>query len=136
MFPYKGAGPVLKDLLGGQIDLAFDPAPALPQARVGKLRLLAVAALASPRRLPRCADLRGGRFPVAWTAGRISPSTRRSGTPPLASSIELNREVVKLMQEPLDPRALPRARGRPRRADDAGAVRRLRPRRVRSATAS
>src|SRR6185503_8951068 len=42
--PYKGAGPVLKDLLGGQIDLAFDSGTALPQVRSGKLHLLAVAA--------------------------------------------------------------------------------------------
>jgi len=42
--PYKGAGPVLKDLLGGQIDLAFDSGTGLTQAKAGKLRLLATAA--------------------------------------------------------------------------------------------
>src|SRR5256884_3760374 len=40
--PYKGAGPALKDLLGGQIEMAFDPGVGLPQAKAGKLRLLAV----------------------------------------------------------------------------------------------
>jgi len=41
--PYKGAGPALKDLLGGQIDFAFDPGIGMPQAKAGKLRMIAVA---------------------------------------------------------------------------------------------
>ncbi|MFM9966855.1 MAG: Bug family tripartite tricarboxylate transporter substrate binding protein [Burkholderiales bacterium] len=41
--PYKGAGPALQDLLGGQIDMTFDPGVGLPAAKSGKLRLLAVA---------------------------------------------------------------------------------------------
>jgi tripartite-type tricarboxylate transporter receptor subunit TctC len=41
--PYKGAGPALKDLLGGQVHMVFDPGVGLPQAKGGKLRLLAVA---------------------------------------------------------------------------------------------
>jgi tripartite-type tricarboxylate transporter receptor subunit TctC len=41
--PYKGAGPALKDLLGGQIDLAFDPGVGLVQAKAGKLRMIAIA---------------------------------------------------------------------------------------------
>lgn len=41
--PYKGAGPALKDLLGGQIDFVFDPGVGVPQARAGKLRMIAVA---------------------------------------------------------------------------------------------
>ena len=41
--PYKGAGPALNDLLGGQIQLAFDPGVGLNAARSGKLRMVAVA---------------------------------------------------------------------------------------------
>jgi tripartite-type tricarboxylate transporter receptor subunit TctC len=41
--PYKGAGPALKDLLGGHIELALDPGVALPHVKSGKLRMLAVA---------------------------------------------------------------------------------------------
>ncbi|MSQ71212.1 MAG: tripartite tricarboxylate transporter substrate binding protein [Betaproteobacteria bacterium] len=41
--PYKGAGPALNDLLGGQIDLALDPGVGLPHVKSGKLRMLAVA---------------------------------------------------------------------------------------------
>ena len=41
--PYKGAGPALKDLLGGVIHLAFDPGVGLNSARAGKLKMIAVA---------------------------------------------------------------------------------------------
>jgi tripartite-type tricarboxylate transporter receptor subunit TctC len=41
--PYKGASPMLADLMGGQIDLGFDNLPStLPLIRSGKLRGLAV----------------------------------------------------------------------------------------------
>ena len=41
--PYRGAGPAMTDLLGGQVDLMFDNLPtALPHMKAGKLRGLAV----------------------------------------------------------------------------------------------
>ena len=42
--PYKGSGPALSDLIGGQVALMFDTvATALPQIQAGKLRPLAVS---------------------------------------------------------------------------------------------
>jgi tripartite-type tricarboxylate transporter receptor subunit TctC len=42
--PYKGGGPAFTDLIAGQTDVFFVPMPsALPHARAGKLRALAVA---------------------------------------------------------------------------------------------
>jgi tripartite-type tricarboxylate transporter receptor subunit TctC len=41
--PYKGTGPALQDLLGGQVDLTFGtPPPFVPFLQSGKLRALAV----------------------------------------------------------------------------------------------
>ncbi|APW39018.1 ABC transporter substrate-binding protein [Rhodoferax koreense] len=41
--PYKGTGPALQDLLGGQVDLTFGTAPPfMPHIQAGKLRVLAV----------------------------------------------------------------------------------------------
>jgi tripartite-type tricarboxylate transporter receptor subunit TctC len=51
--PYRGSGPVLTDLMGGQIDYAFDNLPsAMPLIRAGKLRALAVTSLKPSPLLP------------------------------------------------------------------------------------
>ena len=53
--PYKGAGQVAADLLGGQVDMYFDNLPAsLANIRAGKLRALAVA---SDKRAPAIPDV-------------------------------------------------------------------------------
>ena len=53
--PYKGAGQVASDLLGGQVDMYFDNLPAsLPSIKAGKLRALAVA---SEKRSPSIPDV-------------------------------------------------------------------------------
>jgi tripartite-type tricarboxylate transporter receptor subunit TctC len=53
--PYKGAGPAIQDLLGGQIPLMFlDLAAGGPQIRAGKLKALAVA---SDKRIAALPDL-------------------------------------------------------------------------------
>jgi tripartite-type tricarboxylate transporter receptor subunit TctC len=41
--PYKGSGPLVTDLLGGQVTMSFDTiTPVLPHVKAGKLRALAV----------------------------------------------------------------------------------------------
>lgn len=53
--PYKGGAPLLQDLMGGQIPVAFNVvSEVLPHVRSGKLRSLAVA---SPQRWPGFADV-------------------------------------------------------------------------------
>lgn len=53
--PYKGGGPALLGLVGGQVDaLIIGPPAQLPHARAGKLRPIAVAA---PRRLAIMPDV-------------------------------------------------------------------------------
>ncbi|MGE5090032.1 MAG: Bug family tripartite tricarboxylate transporter substrate binding protein [Candidatus Levyibacteriota bacterium] len=45
--PYKGSAPAISDLLGGQIQLMFDPLQSvLPQVRAGRIKLLAVSSRA------------------------------------------------------------------------------------------
>jgi tripartite-type tricarboxylate transporter receptor subunit TctC len=44
--PYKGAGPLINDVLGGQIDLAvMVPSTALPHIQAGRLKVLGIASL-------------------------------------------------------------------------------------------
>ena len=95
--PYKGAGPALKDLLGGVIDLTFDPGVGLAQAKAGKLRMIVVA---GPNRHPDFPDVTtleengihgvdgGPHFAFYATAGAPREAIER-----------LNREVIRLMQE-------------------------------------
>ena len=53
--PYKGVGPMMQDLLGGQVDLCFDSlSSSSPQIKAGKLIALAVT---SPSRSPAFPDL-------------------------------------------------------------------------------
>lgn len=52
--PYRGSGPAVADLLGGQVDSMFDNLPSsLPQVQAGKLRAIGVT---SPQRLPAAPD--------------------------------------------------------------------------------
>jgi len=95
--PYKGAGPVLKDLLGGQIDLAFDSGTALPQVKAGKLRLLAVAASRRHPDFPEAPTFEEAGF-KGVDGGPHFGFYATPGTP--AAAVErFNREVAKLMQE-------------------------------------
>jgi tripartite-type tricarboxylate transporter receptor subunit TctC len=97
--PYKGAGPALKDLLGGVIDLAFDPGVGIAQAKAGKLRMIVVA---GPNRHPDFPDVPtleengirgvdgGPHFGFYATHGAPREALER-----------LNREVIRVMQEAL-----------------------------------
>lgn len=97
--PYKGAGPALKDLLGGIIDLAFDPGVGLTSAKAGKLRMIAIAGPKRHADFPDAPTLEengikgvdgGPHFAFYATAGTPREVIER-----------LNREVIRLMQEPV-----------------------------------
>jgi len=61
--PYKGSAPAITDLLGGQIDVLFDPISTLyPQAASGAARGLAVTTLKRAQLAPKGAHCRGKRF--------------------------------------------------------------------------
>lgn len=97
--PYKGAGPALNDLLGGQVMVYFDQvASAMPHIQSGKLRALAVSWPTRLETLPEVptyaeVNLASNNEP-SWF-GLIAPA----GTP----ADQLNRmrdAAVKAMQEP------------------------------------
>jgi len=97
--PYKGSGPMLVDILGGQLDFAFDNVPSsLPYIKDGKLRAIAVS---SPQRtdlLPGVPTLDEsglkGVEAVAWH-GVLAPA----GTPAPIIKL-LHDEVVKILNAP------------------------------------
>jgi tripartite-type tricarboxylate transporter receptor subunit TctC len=96
--PYKGAGPALKDLLGGVIDLAFDPGIGLPQVKAGKLRLVAIAGPQRHPDFPNVPTLEENGI-KGVDGGPYFGFYAPSGTPRDIVD-RLNREVQKLMQEP------------------------------------
>jgi tripartite-type tricarboxylate transporter receptor subunit TctC len=74
--PYRGSAPALQDLMGGQIQLAFD-ATALPLVRDGKLRALAVASTKrwpSAREIPAISELGFPDFEVGGWFGLFAPA--------------------------------------------------------------
>jgi tripartite-type tricarboxylate transporter receptor subunit TctC len=96
--PYKGAGPAMTDLLGGQLDFMFDPGIGLQHTKAGKLRLLAVG---SPRRhpqypdVPTVAEIVGEPFDADTVFGVYVPA----GTPRDVVA-RLNQEIGRGMQSP------------------------------------
>jgi tripartite-type tricarboxylate transporter receptor subunit TctC len=95
--PYKGAAQMLSDLLGNQFDFMFDPGPAIPHIRTGKIRLLAVANAARSPLFPDTPTLAetGLDIDVGFPHGVYAPA----GTPRSVIG-RLNREIVRIMQRP------------------------------------
>jgi tripartite-type tricarboxylate transporter receptor subunit TctC len=62
--PYKGTGPALNDLLGGQIDMMFaSPVPTIPHVKAGRLRAIAMASTQRSPAMPELPTVAEGGFP-------------------------------------------------------------------------
>jgi tripartite-type tricarboxylate transporter receptor subunit TctC len=96
--PYKGIGPALTDLMGGQVDFVFGDTSALGHVASGRLRALAVT---SPKRLSVAPDLptmeEAGVKGMAITSwySLVAPA----GTPKEIID-RVNRELTKAMRTP------------------------------------
>lgn len=97
--PYKGTGPALNDLLGGQVSMSFtDVLTALPHIQSGKLRVLGVTAIRRSRALPDVPTLdeQGLKdFDATVFFGIVAPS----GTPQDVVS-KLNAAFMQVVQQP------------------------------------
>ncbi|QET05660.1 MULTISPECIES: Bug family tripartite tricarboxylate transporter substrate binding protein [Cupriavidus] len=101
--PYKGTGPALNDLLGGQVSMTFtDVLTALPFIKSGKLRALGVTTRARSQALPdvpTVAEQGGalglGGFDVSVFFGVVAPA----GTPPEVVR-KLNTAFAEALQQP------------------------------------
>jgi tripartite-type tricarboxylate transporter receptor subunit TctC len=97
--PYRGAGPMITDLLGGRITMSFIAiAPAIPLVREGKLRALAVTSAkrfaASPD-LPTMIEAGYPDFVSILSIGLMAPA----GTLP-AIIAKLHQDSVKALAPP------------------------------------
>lgn len=97
--PYKGSGPAIIGLLGGEVDFMFDSlSSSLPQIKGGKFRALAVASAKRSRVLPDVPTISESGVPgfdvsvwysVLAAAGTPAPIVQR-----------LNTEIIKAMNQP------------------------------------
>ena len=97
--PYKGGGPAMADLLGGQVPSVFASAPsAVPQIKAGKIRALATTGATRSTFLPEVPTVAEAGFPgfeaTNWYA-YMAP-----GKTPRAIVELLNRELVKVLNTP------------------------------------
>lgn len=97
--PYKGTGPALNDLLGGQVAMSFtDVLTALPHIQGGKLRVLGVTSIGRSRALPDVPTLaeQGLKdFDASVFFGIVVPA----GTPQDVVS-KLNAAFIQVLQQP------------------------------------
>src|SRR6185437_3500985 len=97
--PYKGAGPAMQDLIGGQIQLMFDNlASSLGQIRAGRVRALAVTTAKRSSlapELPTIAESGLPGFDISTWFGVFAPG----GTPPEVVQ-RLHDEFVKALDAP------------------------------------
>lgn len=97
--PYKGTGPALIDLLGGQIDMMFaSPVPTIPHVKSGRLRALAMASLERSRAMPDLPTVAESGFP-GFEAATFFIVLGPANVPG-AVVARLNAEMVKAAQQP------------------------------------
>src|SRR5438067_7315617 len=109
--PYRGAGPALTDLLGGQVQVMFDNmASSVEHVRSGKLRGLAVSTAARSEALPDLPTV--GDFVPGYEASGLYGVGVPKDTP--ADIVgKLNREITAAVNDP---------KMKPRLADLGGTV--------------
>ena len=95
--PYKGSGPSVADLIGGQVQYTFDTITAvLPHVRAGKLKAIAVATAQRSALVPDVPTLSESGLP-GFTGGTWFGLLAPAATP--APLIEkLNRELVAILR--------------------------------------
>jgi tripartite-type tricarboxylate transporter receptor subunit TctC len=97
---YKGGAPALIDLVEGRVQVYFTPlSQALPQARAGKLKMLATmmpVRIAEAPDVPTFAEMGLGEISVPnWNALVAPPKT------PAAIADRLSREIAKAVADPV-----------------------------------
>ena len=96
---YRGSGPALVDLIGGQVDVMFDNmSSGLPHVQAGKLRVLAVT---GARREPRLPDVPTvAESGVPGYSGTSWFTLAAPASMPAALVDKLNADVMKVLASP------------------------------------
>jgi tripartite-type tricarboxylate transporter receptor subunit TctC len=95
---YRGGGPALVDLLGGQMQVMFEPAISVVEyIKAGKLRALAVTTAARSELLPDIPTI--GEFVPGYEASQWYGISAPKNTPPEIVAT-LNKEVNAILADP------------------------------------
>lgn len=97
--PYKGAGPAMTDLLGGQVETYFGSAPSvMGQLAAGKVRALAVSSarrISALPNVPTVAEQGYAGFDATTWLGLVGPAGM-----PADAVARINAEAVKILARP------------------------------------
>jgi tripartite-type tricarboxylate transporter receptor subunit TctC len=97
--PYKGGGAAMVDVMGGQIDMMFNPVSSvLPFINSGKLRALGISDRKRSAVLPNVPTMEESgfaNFDILESWGLVAPA----GTPPDAAR-RLRAEAIKVLSQP------------------------------------
>lgn len=98
--PYRGSGPMLNDLLGGQVELSMSGAAApLPHVRAGTLRVLGIGDDQRSKSLPEFPTISEAGVPgfqtLQWSGVYAPVAT------PKAIIERLNREIDAIVKDPV-----------------------------------
>ncbi|MGZ9014415.1 MAG: tripartite tricarboxylate transporter substrate binding protein [Burkholderiales bacterium] len=97
--PYKGTGPALNDLLGGQIDMMFaSPVPTIPHVKNGRLRAIAMASRERSRAMPELPTIAESGYP-GFEAATFFIVLGPANMPPAVVS-KLSGEIIRASQLP------------------------------------
>jgi tripartite-type tricarboxylate transporter receptor subunit TctC len=97
--PYKGSGPALTDLMGGQVQVMFDNlSSCLPHVRSGRLRALAVTGAKRDSRLPQLPTVAEAGVP--GYAGTSWFTIAAPATMSAAQVEKLNRDLQRVLASP------------------------------------
>ena len=101
-FPYRGSGPAILDMLGGNMDVMFDNLPsALPHIKTGKLKALAVTSAQRSGAAPDVPSVEqaGGAALKGYEASSWFGLLAPAGTPPEIVN-KIQQEIAKAIAKP------------------------------------
>ena len=119
--PYKGSGPAMTDLIGGQVPFSFDTVTAaLPQIKAGKVKAIAVTTAARSAQLPQVPTFAEAGYPEVNTDTWIMLAAPKGLPAAVLAKLE---KVVATMMASADTRSALLAQGaEPAYATAAGAA--------------